>query len=231
MRCCTFIVFALFLAVGVFGQRTIPTTAPLKDKLVEKFESHDEIALHTFLRFGAETRMPLGLIQNGGQLCMSRTNVVAESESVGSIADKLTAPVGYTWAVEDGVLIIQPQHTSVGALQLLSTVIPRFAAPRTTLEGLGVFLAVDVRAVFRPDLGSAGSLFQSPNATLVGPIEMHNITVKQALNQIVKSGESGQWILHSIRDDYRAAAETKFVDIIDYGSNPIQTIQRLSCEP
>jgi hypothetical protein len=221
----------LVTVTEAFGQTTPRSPTELQFKLVEKFESHGEPALQTFLRLGAETGTPIGLVQNDGQLCKAKTEISVEGESIASIANKLTSQLGFTWTVENGVLIFQPQHPSIGALQLLNTLIPRFAAPRTTLEGLGAFLTIDVRAVFRPEVGSAGSLSRSPNATLVGPLEMHDVTVKQVLNEIVKAGMRGQWVLRPIPDEYRAAADTKFVDIIDYGSNPLQTVQRLSCTP
>jgi len=226
------LIFIIVAVINSFGEQIgVGSAVQPQYRVVDKFESHDEFALQTLLRLGVETRTPLGLVQTDGQLCKSKIEISVEGESIASIANRLTSPVGYTWAVENGVLVIQPQRMPLGVLALLNTLIPRFAAPRTTLEGLGLFLTMDVRAVFRPDIRTAGSLPRSPDTVLVGPVEMHNVTVKQALNEIAKVGMRGQWVLHPIPDDYRKAADAKFVDIVDYGSNPIPAIQRLSCTP
>jgi hypothetical protein len=222
----------LVISIDLLGQQTVTKVTPEPQyNLVNKFESHGETALQALLRLGTETRTPLGLVQNGRRLCESKTDISIAGESVGSIVDRLASPIGYAWSVENGVVVIKPRTPSISTLQLLNTSIPRFAAPRTTLEGLGVFLAIDVRAVFHPERGSAGSLSRSPDATLVGPLEINNITVEQALNVIVTQATSGGWILHPVPDDYRNAADSKFIDIIDYGLNPMPTIQNLTCAP
>jgi hypothetical protein len=224
------VVIALIAAANAFGQSPKVVPQP-KDKVVNKFEAHNEVALRSLLRLGAETGTPLGLIQNGEQLCKAKVDISVEGESIASIADQLTGPIGYTWSVEDGVLVIHPQTIPLGVQQLLDTLIPRFGAPRTTLAGLGVFLTIDVRAVFRPDLGSAGSISRSPDAFLVGPIQVNNVTVRKALNTIVKLGIGGQWILRPLPEDFRKAPDTKLFDIVDYASNPMQTVEGLTCDP
>ncbi len=166
-------------------------SSQVQDKIVDKFESHGEFAFQSLLRLGAETRTPFGLIPADLGLCTTHTEISVEGESLASITDKLTSQAGYAWTVENGVMVIQPSRPPLGVLQLLDTVLPRFAAPRTTLQGLGVFLTIDVRAIFHPEVGSAGSLSRSPSAVLAGPLEMHDITVRQALNEIVKRGRRG----------------------------------------
>lgn len=227
------LITAITAAISSFGQQSgAGNSSQPQYRIVNRFESRGEVALQAFLRLGSETKIPLGIVNAGDQLCKTKTEIAVEGETIANVVDKLTTQVGgYHWTLEDGVLLLLPQPMPRSALQLLNTLLPRFAAPRTTLDGLGVFLRIDVLAVFRPDIGTAGGLPRSPDAVLVGPLEIDNVTVEQTLNLIVKQGSTGQWILHPIPDDYRTAADKEFVDIVDYGSDPISTIQRLSCTP
>jgi hypothetical protein len=213
--------------------RTTAAVPQPEDRIVDTFESHGDIALHSFLRFAAESKVPLGLVLVDDQLCKKKTEISIRGESVQTVIGKLTSQVdGYQWVLQDGVLLVEPQLIPESTSQLLNMPLTRFAAPRTTLKGLGLFLTVDVRAQLRPDPGgTAGSLSRSPDTPMVGPLELRNLIVQQILNMIAKLVRGGEWILYPTPDDYRKAADRKFVEVIDYSENPLGNIQALRCVP
>jgi hypothetical protein len=221
------------VAVNAVSQQTPATpVSQTQDRIIDTFESHNEIALYSFLRFAAENKVPLGLILTDDQLCKKKTEITSEGESVSTIMRRLVSQVnGYQWMPEDGVLLVEPQLIPQSTTQLLNTIVTRFAAPRTTLKGLGLFLIIDVRAQLHPSPGgTAGSLSRSPDTPMVGPLEMRNVTVEQALNEIIKMVSGGSWIVYPTPDD-RLSSDRKFLDLVDYSENPSGNIRALTCAP
>jgi hypothetical protein len=215
------------IIVWLEGRAQVQAPAP-QAAVVDRFEAHGEDALQTLLRFGVVSKVPLGLVLTDSRLCTTKITLSVQSEPALSIVDQLTKQIdGYHWAVQDGVVVIKPGFLPASTSQLLSTVIPRYSVPRTTLAGLDLFLVQDLRAVFHPELGSAGSLMSSPDAFRVGPFEMLNATLEQILDRIVKEA-GGEWVLLPTPDNFRNVSDLKFASLISYTDNPM-AIAKTSC--
>ncbi len=222
-----FFLFAVTTAVGASIQ--MKETPIPEDRTVEQFESHGEFGLQAILRFGMEAKVPLGLILANDQLCKRRVEITVQKESVATVMGMLTKQLdGYRWIFKDGVLLVEPEPIPQGAVGLLSTVIPHYSTPKTTLAGLGLFLIMDTRGVLRPEMGTAGSLLSSPDAQKVGPLELLNATVEQILNRITMEGTGGEWVLFPTPDDYRNGVDRKFVEIVSYAEDA-NRIRNVSC--
>ncbi|MGH9682812.1 MAG: hypothetical protein ACRD4S_04275 [Candidatus Acidiferrales bacterium] len=136
----------------------------------------------------------------------------------------------YRWVVRDGVAVVEPRSIPEGTSHILNLIIPRYAAPESTLQELAAFLHTDVRGVLRPDQGTAEDVLSSSNAVTTAPFEMRNASVEQILNRMATQGNGGAWILRPIPQDYRTAADHEFVQVVAYPDSEGR-IARISCQP
>ncbi len=197
---------------------------------VEGFQVNER-SLSAILRLGNLSEVPLGVILADESLCTDKIEVEAPKESFTLLMHKIIGQTpGYQWLVQDGVAIIEPKSMPVDTVNLLELVIPRYAAPESTLQALAAFLRTDVLGVLRPNRGSIADILSSSSEVRTGPIEMRHATVQQILNRMVREGHGGAWVLLPTPKDYSAAADRQFVQVVSYPDSEGR-IGRTSCQP
>src|SRR6266478_2802491 len=90
------------------------------------------------------------------------------------------------------------------------------APPGSTMQELGAYLWQSVYYSFHPTEGTMMEILSGTNSVPIPPFEMHNATVEQILNRIVKEGGGGVWVLPPIPDNYRDKRDLKVADVSSY---------------
>jgi hypothetical protein len=201
------------------------------NQAVVGFQARGEAGLQTILRLGETAEVPVGVVRADDSLCRDKIDLSVQKDTVANIMSKVISQTpDYRWLTRDGVVIIEPKSISADTAEFLDIVIPRYAAPESTLQELAAFLLTDVRGVLRPNEGTAADILSSSNEARTKPFEMRDATVEQILNRMVKQGQGGAWILLPIPKDYRVAADRQFVQVVGYPDTEGR-IGKISCQP
>jgi hypothetical protein len=195
----------------------IQLVTPLEKKSIDTFESHGGPAMNAILRFGIENGIPLRLIASGDHLC-SKIELTVRNQTAGEVVDAIVKQVdGYQWSVKDGVLAIEPRTLSSSTAKLLTTQIPQFHVGPATTQDFEQLLWMFTKAVINPQKGYLLGHIDSADAAKIPRVEMSDATVEQILDNVVKQGGAGAWILTPpISDDYVKSADRPFVKIVRY---------------
>jgi hypothetical protein len=97
----------------------------------------------------------------------------------------------------DAILdLAQEQRVAVGIEYLLDHVLNDFSIPRMSVTEAGLALDRVLYAALHPAVeGWAGSYAGEISQTEVGPLSMHDVTVREALNRIVKEAGDAAWVV------------------------------------
>jgi len=216
----------LFSVLAIGAQEPKPLT--LDNVQIESFDSNGMSIASSIVRFGVQTKIPLGIVISDDGACKTPLKFQAEHESAKDVLDHLAKAIGYAWTFQNGVVVIHPREMSLEASQLLNTVIPRYAAPEAKLDAQRRFLWMDVRAVLRPGEGTIVNYATTSTDELLPAVDLHNIRLLDALNRTVSVKSGGEWILLPLPKDMREAADHSYIQMISYsnGDHP-----SFSCVP
>src|SRR6266404_699978 len=224
--------FVTILVSGVALAQNTGQHARPYDTAVAYFESHGETSLKAFLRLGEESKIALGIVRINNNLCRNAEVVAVDNQPVLYTVNSLLKSIsGYQAVVKDGVIIIEPGATPPNSAQILNLVIERYVAPPgSTMQELGAYLWQSVYYSFHPTEGTMMEILSGTNSVPIPPFEMHNATVEQILNRIVKEGGGGVWVLPPIPDNYRDKRDLKVADVSSYVDDK-EKIRKTPCTP
>lgn len=198
---------------------------------VAKFESHGETAIHALLRFGADARIPLGIVLTDERLCKATIDFAAEDQPAGSILDGLVKQInGYQWSAKDSVAVIEPSAMAPSTAQILSIILPRFAAPEGPIKAQQAYLWMFVKAIFKPSAGTIIHVVTSPQEHNFPAIDMGQVSLEHALNRLVSRNPVGAWVLFPVPDDISKATDHQFAKAVIY-SDGLPSVLGISCSP
>jgi hypothetical protein len=184
-------------------------------------------ALAATIQFAAENAIPAGIIVGPEQkLCAKLRTLDFKQRSLDHIMNDILSNSDYMWRMETGVLMVRPRQMTGGANYLLHLKFPRFSAPRTTIQGIGIILAGYIHASLRPGEGFAGSIPSSSDAKK-GTLDLTDVTVEQIANRAVLLPGKGLWILYPVPDDPRKMGDARRLYI--YGYDDWRVLPTLSC--
>jgi hypothetical protein len=218
----------LFSSVAL-AQGVAPPRAKPYDAIVAHFEtSHGETSLEALLRLGMENKVALGIVRTDNRLCKNAEDVTIDNQPFLNAANTLLKSIdGYQAVVRDGVIVIEPRTASPNSEKILNLVIGQYVAQEgSSMQELGVYLWRYVYDILHPE---ASTMIEMLSGTTVPipPFEMHNATVEQILNRIVKEVGGGVWVLPPIPDDYRNKRDLRIADVSSY-TDDVEKIRKIS---
>ena len=179
------------------------------DRAIAPFYSNHEHAFDAILRFGRENNIPLGVVVSD-QLCSTvLSDFRTEHAPARKVLDELAKNLpSYHWKLEDQVVVFAPDKLPEATLQFLAIEPHPYAIPEETLQGQTAYAWMNIRAVLKPQEGTAFNFLSSPRSEKWPALALSNITIEQILDRLVARKTGGVWILLPFKDlsqvsDYR----------------------------
>jgi hypothetical protein len=171
------------------------------DRAVAPFYSNDEHAFEAILRFGRENNIPLGVVV-GDQLCSTvLSDFRTERAPARKVLDELAKNLpSYHWKLEDQVVVFTPDKLPEATLQFLAMEPHPYAIPEETLQGQTAYAWMNIRAVLKPQEGTAFNFLSSPRSEKWPALALSNMTIEQILDRLVARKTGGVWILLPFKD-------------------------------
>jgi hypothetical protein len=152
------------------------------------------------LQLGAAQSMPLGIVTKNLDLCEDSEPRSHSNAPLSMALDAILENSGYAWHSQDGVLQIRPaRRVTPIETRILRFRLQSFGGTTTAMQGLGIFLAGQIRSIQHPGEGYAGDILSSPDSETIAAFRLHNVTVEETANYIVSQGSKGVWLLHETR--------------------------------
>ncbi|HUI41658.1 MAG TPA: hypothetical protein VL523_06795 [Terriglobia bacterium] len=182
---------ALAIAAGRDRQRT---HAP--DSSVESFTANNVPVLDALLKLGRQQHIALGIDYVDLAAAERPISVSLEHVTVARALDAILAHQrGYVWGLGDGVVVVSQQGAPAGARNLLDFVLPSFSVRRCTLQEASHALEMDLGVALHPQTkGIVGDYRPGNTSTMVGPLHLHAITVRQVLDRLVLDAGVAAWM-------------------------------------
>jgi len=189
------------------------------DRVVAPFSSDHEPAFEAILRFGRENNIPLGVIV-GNQFCSTvLIDFRTQRASVRSVLEELAKKLpSYHWTLEDNVVVFAPDHIPEATDQFLAVEPPTYAIPEETLQGQALYAWMNIRAVLRPEEGTAVNILSSSKPEKWPALTLNHLTIRQILDRLVARGTGGVWILLPFKDLAKVADHRPF-SVMGYSDN------------
>lgn len=185
------------------------------------------------LKLGQEQEIPLGIEYLHIEDVRKRITLRVTHTNVGEVVKSILAyGRGYEVVVRDGVLnITHPSVPSDPNKNLLNRVLRKFSVPERTpiSSAAGLALRAQLKRALRPPpparpgagpVGIAGTSPGDPE-NVVGPLELRDVTVRQALNRLVKENGNAAWVVIVHPDRLDRIPDSGLWYIINYESPPL----------
>ena len=122
----------------------------------------------------------------------------------------------YTWRVENAVLVVTNAFVRRGRANLLHRVLPAFSIPRCTLQEASHELEMDLTQQLHPGMGIIGDYNPGLKGLTVGPLEMKDVTVRQALDRLVEAAGQAAWVVQVLPRESDQAPSYGFWRVVEY---------------
>jgi hypothetical protein len=166
--------------------------------------SIDASIMSVLTTFGNDRHIPIGLVLGTGnphQLCQENRQFTVRGRPISDFMDELLVHSDYAWSVNDGVIVIRPEHVSEQLTRVLSIRFDRFGGIPTTMQGLGIVLNTWVYSELHPEVnGYGGNIVSSLDSNQFAHFEAKHASVEQILNGIVSLGNKGLWLFKLDKD-------------------------------
>lgn len=184
------ILFVSCLCAPAQGQRHVLQQA------ISSFDVEGISRIDAILLLAKKEDIPLGIEYAGPKLFEPVTIDVGPT-NVGTIV-KMLFPSGLGFRISDqDVLVISHRDVPGGRINILNTRLSHFSIPRCSLQRAYVILEVLLFKQLTPPSqwqGVMGSISGESSAQ-IGPFELTNVTVREALNRIVREHGRAAWIV------------------------------------
>lgn len=124
---------------------------------------------------------------------------------------------GYSWHVEDGVVVVTHASLPKGQGNLLNKVLPSFSVARCSPQEAAVQLYMAVDLSLHPGIrGFAGDYSPGLWGKTVGPLNLTNITVREVLNRIASEARQIAWVIQVAPQDMDRLPSSGLWSLVDY---------------
>lgn len=176
----------------------------IAEKRIRAFDVEGLSMLDALLRLGRQEQVPLGIEYLDPRDLDKPISVHLRGTSVGAVVKAiLNQRAGYTWRVENGVVLIGHPGLPSGDRNLLDRLLPEFSTSgRTALvTATNLMLPAQLQRYLNPPKptsgvsGVAGSVLGGRIENQVGPLHLRNVTVRQVLNRLVSEHKNAAWVI------------------------------------
>lgn len=181
---------------SVYGDEP-PQLSRLLARRVSSFRVEKTSKLDALLNLGRQEHIPLGIEYVDFQALEKPISINIGPSTIAETLDAIFGRgSGYSWSVQDGVLHISHKSLRKSSRNLLDRRLPRFSIRKVSLQDGGHVLQMTLQGDLQPQLqGWVGSYPTGSSSKKVGPLELQNITVRQALNRLVAEAGDAAWIV------------------------------------
>jgi len=152
--------------------------------------------LGAILQLGVQQRIPMGIECVDHNLLTMRVNRATGPATVGGVLDAiLSSASGFYWKEDAGVVNISCRDLASQKKNMLNLVLRRFSMPECTMGDASHLLRMAIFWQLHPGVAVAGNYNPGRSKNLIGPLELRDVTVRAALNQIISLGPRGAWIV------------------------------------
>lgn len=167
-------------------------------KAVQSFKVEKISLLDALLQLGRERSLPLGIEYIDMKAVTEPITVEVKRATVAQVLDAiLSQEPGYSWSFQNGVVHITHTGVPAGGMNLLDRVLQDFSIPRVSLTDADRMLRMTVYMDIHPESRGFAGDFPGPiSNTQLDPLDMHDATVREVLNRIVREPRSGAaWVV------------------------------------
>lgn len=187
--------------------------------------------LDRVLGIAKDNHIPLGVVVNDDRLCeetlaLDGVTTLRLDALIQVINNRLS---GYHLELEDGVVVLEPDHPLDNIDQLLKTNIPYFRPEPSAMSELGLYLWVYVRAAIRPSEGSILDIISNPDNVVIQGFRVDRpASVREILNLIVQQSAGGIWVLAGLSKEWKTNLTSNPVIIASYADDK-QVLPHAGC--
>jgi hypothetical protein len=116
----------------------------------------------------------------------------------------------YHWKLEEHVVVFAPDRIPDATNQFLAIEPPPYAIPEEILPGQALYAWMNIRAVLRPQEGTAVNILSSAQSEKWPALALNHLTIGQTLDRLVARRAGGAWILLPFKDLSKAADRRPF---------------------
>jgi len=202
-------------------------------KHVASFSGRGLCLVDALLRLGGQEGVPLGVEYVSREALAKPITEDFHNTTVKGILERLLAgDKGYTWRVQEGVLVVSHKSVASGEANLLNRVLPTFVIRRCSIAEASNVLYMSLNSQLHPEVrGYAGDYNPGDMQNLVGPLELRNAMVRQVLNRLVSgANKKAAWVVRVQPGSLDRLPPGGLWTIIEYENPPRQYAQELRRE-
>lgn len=192
-------VWLLLFAASSLGARQVGNYRITNDAStrVESFKADNVSLLDALLQFGRQQRLPMGIEYLDIRATDQPISVDVGPATVGKVLDTiLRHEPGYSWSIQNGILHITNVGALRGRMNLLDRVLSEFSVPKDTLTDADYLLKMTLYVELHPKVqGFGGDIPGEISRTQVGPFKLTHVTVREALDEIVREAGDAAWVV------------------------------------
>jgi len=186
-------------------------------KRVSGFRVQGLPLVDALIQLGMATGQPMGIEYVDLESLEKPTSFSLDHGTLGEgLRLILAGRKSYTWRVENAVLVVTNAFVRMGRANLLHRVLPAFSIPRCTLQEASHELEMDLTQQLHPGMGIIGDYNPGLKGLTVGPLEMKDVTVRQALDRLVEAAGQAAWVVQVLPRESDQAPSYGFWRVVEY---------------